>query len=124
MSRLAPSALTRGGIVDITTIGRRTGEPRRIEIAIHRIGDRLWISGMPSAQRRSWIANLDADPHLTIHLKGAEPAADIPATARIVDDPAERRQVLEHVARTWGRTDIDRMVAQSPLIEVSPGAAA
>jgi hypothetical protein len=39
-------------------------------------------------------------------------------TARIVDDPTERRTILERVARAWRRTDVDRMVAQSPLIEV------
>ena len=44
--------------------------------------------------------------------------ADLPATARVVDDPVERRPILERVAQAWRRTDIDRMVEQSPLIEV------
>jgi deazaflavin-dependent oxidoreductase (nitroreductase family) len=114
------AALSRGGTVDITTTGRRTGEPRRIEIVFHRIDGRIWISGMPSPRRRSWIANLAADPHLTLHLKGPLAVADIPATARIVDDPTERRTILEGVARAWRRTDVDRMVEQSPLIEVIP----
>jgi hypothetical protein len=57
-----------------------------------------------------------------IHLKGRRAQADLAATARIVTDPAERRELLAHVARAWRRTDLDRMVAQSPLIEVSiPG---
>jgi deazaflavin-dependent oxidoreductase (nitroreductase family) len=112
------AALSRGGTVDITTTGRRTGQPRRIEIVFHRIDGRIWISGMPSPRRRSWIANLAADPRLTLHLKGPIAVADLPATARIVDDPAERRTILERVARAWRRTDVDRMVAQSPLIEV------
>jgi hypothetical protein len=39
-----------------------------------------------------------------------------------VTDEAERRALLVHVARTWGRTDVDAMVAWSPLIEVTiPG---
>jgi deazaflavin-dependent oxidoreductase (nitroreductase family) len=114
------AALSRGGTVDITTTGRRTGEPRRIEIVFHRIDGRIWISGMPSPRRRSWIANLAADPHLTLHLKGPLAVADIPATARIVDDPTERRTILEGVARAWRRMDVDRMVEQSPLIEVIP----
>jgi len=112
------SALSRGGTIDITTIGRKTGTPRRIEIVFHRIDGRIWISGMPSPRRRSWIANLAADPRLTVHLKGPIAVADLPATARIVDDPAERRTILERVARAWRRTDVDRMVEQSPLIEV------
>jgi len=112
------TALSRGGRIDITTTGRATGRPRRIEIVFHRIDGRMWISGIPSSRRRSWLANLAADPRMIVHLKGPIAVADLPATARIVDDPAERRTILERVARAWGRTDLDRMVAQSPLIEV------
>ena len=113
------AALSRGGVIDITTTGRSSGEPRRIEIVFHRIDGRIWISGIPSPRRRSWIANLEANPSLTVHLKGPTAVADLPATARIVDDPTERRRVLDRVARAWQRTDLDRMVATSPLIEVT-----
>ncbi len=41
------------------------------------------------------------------------------ATARVVTDPAERRGLLEGVARNWKRTDVDDMVEHSPLIEVT-----
>jgi deazaflavin-dependent oxidoreductase (nitroreductase family) len=112
------AALSSGGVIDITTTGRLTGEPRRIEIVFHRIDGRMWISGMPSPRRRAWIANLAEDPRLTVHLKGPL-AADLPATARIVDDPTERRHVLDRVAQTWKRNDLDVMVATSPLIEVT-----
>ena len=118
------AALSRGGTIDITTTGRRSGLPRRIEIVFHRIDGRIWISGIPSPRKRAWLANLEADPHLTVHLKGPIAVADLPATARIVDDETERRQVLERVARAWRRTDLDRMVVQSPLIEVTIDAAA
>ncbi len=119
------AALDRGGVIDITTTGRRSGEPRRIEIVFHNIGGRIVISGMPNrARARAWLRNLEADPRLTIHLKGAV-TADLPATARIVTDEAERRALLVRVARNWNRTDVDAMVAWSPLIEVTlPGYAA
>jgi deazaflavin-dependent oxidoreductase (nitroreductase family) len=113
------AALSRGGVIDITTTGRKSGEPRRIEIVFHRIEGRMWISGVPSPRRRGWIANLAEDPRLTVHLKGPVATADLSATARIVDDPAERRQVLDRVAQAWKRTDLDVMVASSPLIEVT-----
>jgi deazaflavin-dependent oxidoreductase (nitroreductase family) len=113
------AALSRGGTIDITTTGRRTGRPRRIEIVFHRIDGRMWISGMPSSRKRAWLANLESDPHLTVHLKGPLAVADLPATARVVTDETERRQILERVAQAWRRTDVDRMVAQSPLIEVT-----
>jgi deazaflavin-dependent oxidoreductase (nitroreductase family) len=110
-------ALSRGGLIDITTTGRTSGEPRRMEIAYHNIGGRIYISGMPGF-KRSYIANLTADPHFTFHLKGAV-KADLAATARIISDPAERREVLIHVARIWKREDIDTMVETSPLFEVT-----
>ena len=110
-------ALTRGHLVDITTKGRRTGAKRRLEIAFHNIDGKIYISGMPSPKRRNWLSNLDADPHLTFHLKG-QVKADLPATARIIEDVKERREILPHVARAWRRNDVDRMVEQSPLIEV------
>lgn len=110
-------ALSRGGLVDITTKGRKTGKKRRLEIAFHDIDGRTYISGMPSPRRRSWLANLDANPRFTFHLKG-HIRADLPAKARIIEDVEERREVLPHVARAWRRDDVDRMVEQSPLIEV------
>jgi len=113
------AALSAGGVIDITTTGRKTGQPRRIEIVFHRIDDRIWISGVPSHRRRAWIANLAADPRLTVHLKGPVAVADLPATARIVDEPDERRRILDRVARNWKRTDLDVMVENSPLIEVT-----
>jgi deazaflavin-dependent oxidoreductase (nitroreductase family) len=115
-------ALDRGHVIDITTHGRRTGTPRRIEIAFHNIDGRLIISGMPVAgRRRAWLYNLEADPRITLHLKRSV-HADIEGTARIVTEPAERRELLATVARNWGRTDLDAMVEHSPLIEVTvPG---
>jgi deazaflavin-dependent oxidoreductase (nitroreductase family) len=116
------AALDRGGIIDITTTGRRSGEPRRIEIAFHNVDGQIIISGMPMRERtRAWIRNLEADPTLTVHLK-REVSADLAGTARIVTDEAERRRLLVQVARNWNRTDVDAMVAWSPLIEVTiPG---
>jgi deazaflavin-dependent oxidoreductase (nitroreductase family) len=105
-------------VVDISTTGRKSGQERRIEIVLHNIGGRLYISGQPSRTRRSWLANLDANSEFTLHLKrGAK--ADLPATAREITDPAERRQILEQVARHWKRDDVDIMVEYSPLIEVT-----
>ena len=110
-------ALAGGGVIDITTTGRKTGQPHRIEIVFHNLDGRLYISGMPGF-KRSYIANLAADPHFTFHLKGSV-RADLPATARIINDEAERRDVLPHIARIWKRDDLDVMVAQSPLFEVT-----
>ena len=111
-------ALKHGHTIDITTTGRKTGEPRRLEIVFHNIDGRLYISGTPSPRRRSWLANLDANPKFTFHLKG-KVRADLPATARVIDGQAERREILPHIARIWKRNDLDQMVRYSPLIEVT-----
>ena len=117
-------ALDHSQTVDITTTGRRSGEARRIEIVLHNIGGRLVISGTPRPSTRAWIHNLEADPRIVVHLKrGVQ--ADVDGTARVITDPAERRALLIDVAKAWNRTDVDLMVEQSPLIEISiPGYAA
>jgi deazaflavin-dependent oxidoreductase (nitroreductase family) len=111
-------ALSRGGVIDITTVGRQTGQPRRIEIVFHNIDGRIYISGIPRARRRGWLVNLEANPRFTLHLKGAV-SADLPATARIITDEDERRATLAPIAKTWKRKDLEQMVRQSPLIEVT-----
>jgi deazaflavin-dependent oxidoreductase (nitroreductase family) len=116
------SAMARGQVVDITTTGRRSGQPRRIEIVTHVVDGRLFISGMPSPRTRAWIQNLGADPRLTLHLK-REVHADLPAHARIITDEAERRAILPPIARAW-RRELEPMVRQSPLIEVTLDAGA
>lgn len=108
--------LRHGHDIDITTTGRRSGLPRRIEITFHSFDGHLYISGMPSRRTRAWLHNLRADPHFTFHLK-ALLTADLPATAREVTDEAERRAVLAKVSRVWG-IEPERMVRFSPLVEV------
>ncbi len=112
-------ALAQGGTIDITTTGRQTGLPRRIEIVYHVVDGRIYISGQPRSDRkRSWLSNLEAEPRFTFHLKrGVQ--ADLPATARVITDEGERRAIIQHVARNWNRTDVDFMVAHSPLVEVT-----
>lgn len=110
------AALRHGGLIEITTRGRRTGLPRRIPIVFHVIGGRFYISGMPSRRKRAWLANLEAESRFTVHLVRGVPA-DLPAVARPIVDEAERREVLAHVARAWGRPDAEVMVRFSPLIE-------
>src|SRR5256885_16555562 len=112
------AALQRGHTIDITTRGRRSGQPRRLEIVFHNIDGRIYISGTPYPRKRRWLLNLEADPHFIFHLKGRT-SADLPATARVIDDEAERREILPHIARAWNRHDLDRMVLYRPLIEIT-----
>jgi deazaflavin-dependent oxidoreductase (nitroreductase family) len=111
-------ALKRGHTIDITTTGRRTGLPRRIEIVFHNFDGRIYITGQPSRRTRAWLYNLRADPHLTFHLKRTV-RADLPATARIINDEAERREVFQKVVTVWTNQNVETMTRYSPLIEVT-----
>jgi deazaflavin-dependent oxidoreductase (nitroreductase family) len=104
--------------VDITTTGRRSGQPRRIEIWMLDVDDRFFITGTPG--RRDWLANLLADPRLTVHLK-QRADRDLAATAAPVRDEATRRRVIEHLSARWYRTQspIDDLVATAPMVEVT-----
>jgi deazaflavin-dependent oxidoreductase (nitroreductase family) len=113
------AALRRGGLIDITTTGRRSGSSRRIEIVFFHFDGQLYVTGMPG-RPRDWLANLAADPRMTIHLK-REVVADIPATARIIRGPEERRRVLALTTAVWRQSDrLETFVAEAPLIEVIP----
>lgn len=111
-------ALDEGHTIDITTIGRKSGEPRRIEIVFFNFGGRLYISGMPSAERtRAWLHNMRANPSFTFHLKQGV-HADLPAIATEVTEPVHRLEVIEQVAKAWRRNP-DVMFTDSPLVEVT-----
>ncbi len=113
------TALHRSQVIDLTTTGRRTGRQRRIEIFLHDMDGRLFITGMPRADRtRDWIHNIEADPRVVVHLKKGA-VADVSATARVIRDPDERRPLIEAAARRWGRTDVENMLQHSPLIELT-----
>jgi len=110
------TALHHSQVVDLSTTGRHTGRQRRIEIFLHDKDGRLFITGMPRADRtRDWIHNIRTDPRVVVHLKRTV-VADLPATARVVTDPEEARPLIEAAAERWGRTDVENMLEHSPLI--------
>lgn len=112
-------SLARGHTIDITTTGRRTGLPRRVEIVFHNIDGRLIITGSPRRAKRAWLHNLEADPRLTFHLKRGT-RADLPATARVITNESERRAIAAWVvANAWPNMDVESMVALAPMIEVT-----
>jgi deazaflavin-dependent oxidoreductase (nitroreductase family) len=88
MNREVRTALAEDQVIDITTNGRQSGRPRRIEIGFHNLDGRIFVTGTPGP--RSWYANLLANPDLTFHLKRST-KADLPARARAITDEAERR---------------------------------
>ena len=116
MNGQVTETLKRGETMDITTTGRQSGEPRRIELVYHNVDGHVVISGHPG-RPRSWLANLAANPRFTFHLKRSV-RADLPATARVITDREERERLLRPIARLW-RIDHALMVRSAPLVEVT-----
>ena len=65
----------------LTTTGRRTGRPHRIEIWYAREGDALYLLA-GGGRSSDWVRNLLADPAVVVEVDGTERAA----RARVVDE--------------------------------------
>ncbi|MCY4624088.1 MAG: nitroreductase/quinone reductase family protein [Chloroflexi bacterium] len=104
--------------VDITTIGRKSGEARRIEIWHHLVDGAVYLTSLPG--KRSWFANMLANPDMTFHVKESA-QRDIPSKAVPITDSDEKRDILTRMKAAEARMahmDVDRWVAESPLIRV------
>jgi deazaflavin-dependent oxidoreductase (nitroreductase family) len=121
---IGPDSSAAERTIDITTVGRRSGLPRRIEVWFHHVDGRWYLSGVPGP--RNWYANLRAHPRFTVHLKHGV-TADLPATAMPVDEATRRRVITavldlqnrpEIAARVSQRQHFDDWFARSPLVEI------
>ena len=121
MNEQVRQALDRGRVIDITTIGSKSGQPRRLEIWFHNLDGTIYITGTPG--KRDWYANLLAQPAFTFHLKEGL-VADLPAQATPITDQAERRRIFPRILGNLGRSnDLDAWLVGSPLVSVTfPGA--
>ena len=109
-------ALANDRTIDITTTGRNSGLPRRIETWFYRVDDQIYLTGSPG--RRDWYANLLANPGFTFHLKQSV-AADLPAHATPITDPEQRRAIFARILSDLGGTeDLEAWLARSPLMTV------
>jgi len=88
---ITPASSARERTIDITTIGARTGRPRRIEVWFYRVDGEIYLSSAPA--RRDWYANIVAHPEFTFHLTNA-PRADLAAVGTAVHDRAHRERVF------------------------------
>ena len=96
--------------VDLTTYGRRSGLPTRIEIWWFCVDGRFIITGTPG--KRDWYANVLANPDVIVHT----PVGDFAGTARVVADSDFRRRVFEFPDAHWykSQTSLERLVAEAP----------
>ena len=123
---ITPASRARERTIDITTTGARTGRPRRIEVWFYRVDGRIYLSTSPA--RRSWYANIVANPDLVFHLKHGV-RADLRAVGTPVLDRAEREAVFTSIIadlnQPWNPAGIRQPVEPleewlqgSPLVSV------
>ena len=118
MDEAVRQALARDTLIDITTTGRNTGRPRRIEIWFHYHDGRILITGSPGP--RGWYANLVDNPQFTWHFKQGL-KRDIAAQATPITDEAERRAVFKRMRQVedrMGHVDVSDWTKRSPMVEV------
>jgi deazaflavin-dependent oxidoreductase (nitroreductase family) len=109
-------ALNTEKIIDITTTGRKSGDPHRIEIGFHNIDGRIYITGKPG-RKRDWYRNMLANPNFTFHLKQSV-VADLPAQATPITDDAARRAWFSRYLKD-SDNDVEQWIQGSPLVEVA-----
>ncbi|MGB3327926.1 MAG: nitroreductase/quinone reductase family protein [Thermomicrobiales bacterium] len=109
-------ALATDRVIDITTIGRTSGTPHRIETWFYRAGGRFYLTGSPG--KRDWYANLLATPEFLFHLKGRV-EADLAARATPITEAADRRRIFTLILGELDKLgDLDAWQAGSPLMEI------
>lgn len=124
---ITPASSAKERTIDITTTGARTGRPRRIEVWFYRVDGVVYLSTSPA--RRSWYANIVANPDFLFHLKNSV-RVDLHAVGTPVLDPAEREAVFSSIIadlnQTWNPAGIRQPVEPlaewmhgSPLIRVA-----
>ena len=111
-------ALAKDRVIDMTTTGRTSGQPRRKETWFHNIDGQVYLTGTPG--KRDWYANMVANPAFTFHLKESA-TADLAAQAVPVTERAERQRVLARILSNIGRpaSDLPAWVERSPLVAVT-----
>src|SRR5215207_2295991 len=102
MDERVRSALANDRTIEITTIGRASGLPRRIETWFYRVDDQIYLTGSPG--QRDWYANLLANPDFMFHLKQSV-TADLPARATPITDREERCAIIKRILSDLGGTE-------------------
>ena len=85
-------------VVVLTTIGRKTGLPRRTAVSAMRLDDRFIVFAGFAGIQADWYRNILANPEVIVR----HGHRCWRATARVVLDPAERRALMERLA-TYSR---------------------
>lgn len=110
------NALAQDRTIDITTTGRKSNRPHRMETWLFRAGGRHFLTGSPG--RRDWYANLLTTPDFTLHLKQSV-TADLLARATPITNAEERRAIFTEILSDLDALpDLEGWMSDSPLMEI------
>ena len=97
--RTLPEVFASVPVVELTTTGRRSGDPRRTHLVAVPHEDGLGVIGtnFGQGQTPAWVLNLEADPAAQVSHRGSTPVDVVarPAT------PAERERIMAELDRTY-----------------------
>jgi hypothetical protein len=113
--------MPRTGTCDLSTVGRRTGHRRRVEIWYVIVDGQIVVTGTPGA--RHWLANLRDRPAAVLHLR--RPDREVTVTAEEVIDETARRRITTEAWRLqpWYAEQpysVEDWVADSPMVMLTP----
>lgn len=91
LTSMGPPAMP---MLTLTTVGRRSGAPRSVQLAyIEKAGDFLVVaSAMGQAKHPAWRHNLEANPEVEIQIRGER----FEARARVISE-SEKQQVWDEI---------------------------
>ena len=100
--------------IDLTTIGRTSGEPQTIEIWWFHVEQRFIITGTPGP--RDWLANVRRNPAVVV----TSPHGRFAGSAIEIGDKVFKRTVFTHPDIGWYQTQaqLDTLINTAPMIEI------
>jgi len=113
---ITPAASARERTIDITTTGRRSGLPRRIEIFFYRAHGKTYLSSGTLPSSPNWYANLLTNPEFIFHLKhGVQ--SDLRARATPITEEPERRRVFTEIVADLNQPSNPGRITQPTHLE-------
>ena len=121
---MAPDQVPPTGTCNLSTVGRRSGAVRRVEVWYVVVDEQIVLTGTPGV--RHWLANLRGCADAVLHL--CHPDRDVPVHASEVTDRDARRRIAQEA---WGLQpwyaeqpfSVEEWVEGSPMVVLTPTAA-
>ncbi len=89
-------------VIRVSHVGRKTGRPRVLETTYYWDGrNKIYLSGYPG--RRDWVANMSANPNLTLYTVEGGIWMEARVLARVVRNRRERMPFIINYVEHWSR---------------------